>query len=190
MSIKALFLDQDDTLVNDQAGNADPRRITLCHGAGAALRLLARLDYRIFVVSNQDGVARGQFAETALEQVRHRLADLLFREQLSLDGFYYCPHHPDGKVQGYSLACLCRKPMPGMLLQAAREHDIDLRASWMVGDILHDVEAGNRAGCRTVLIDSGNETEWRLGHHRMPTRVVTDIYAAAVVIAAEEGTGQ
>jgi len=190
MSIKAVFLDKDGTLVDDLAYNVDPRRITLCAGAGAALRLLARLDYRLFVVSNQDGVAHGHFAETALEPVRHRLADLLFREQLGLDGFYYCPHHPAGKVQGYAVDCLCRKPMPGMLVKAAREHDIDLHASWMVGDVLHDVEAGNRAGCRTVLIDSGNETEWRLGHKRMPTRVVTDIYAAAVVIAAEEGANR
>jgi D-glycero-D-manno-heptose 1,7-bisphosphate phosphatase len=190
MSIRAVFLDKDGTLVDNMAWNVDPRRITLCSGAGAALRLLARLDYRFFVVSNQDGVAYGRFAETALEAVQHRLADLLFRERLALDGFYYCPHHPDGKVQGYALDCLCRKPMPGMLLRAAREHDIDLRGSWMIGDILHDVEAGKRAGCRTVLIDNGNETEWRLGHHRMPTRVVSDIYAAAQVIAAEEGANQ
>ncbi|MES2319486.1 MAG: HAD family hydrolase [Pseudomonadota bacterium] len=187
MSVKAVFLDKDGTLIDNLAYNTDPRRMRLSDGAGAALRLLARLDYRFFVVSNQDGVARGHFAEAALEPVRHRLADLLFREQLDLDGFYYCPHHPDGKVPGFSLDCLCRKPMPGMLLKAAREHDIDLHASWMIGDILHDVEAGNRAGCRTVLIDSGNETEWRLGLNRLPTRVVTDIYAAAVVIIAEEG---
>ena len=186
MNMRAVFLDKDGTLIEDIAYNVDPRRITLCSGAGAALRLLARLDYRFFVVSNQDGVARGHFNEAALEPVRHRLADLLFREQLGLEDFYYCPHHPDGKVQGYSVDCLCRKPMPGMLLKAAREHGIDLQASWMIGDILHDVEAGNRAGCRTVLIDSGNETEWRLGANRLPTRVVTDIYAAAVVIAAEE----
>jgi D-glycero-D-manno-heptose 1,7-bisphosphate phosphatase len=186
MSIKAVFLDKDGTLVDDVAGSIDPRRITLCNGAGAALRLLSKMDYRFFVVSNQDGVAHGLFDEAALTPVHHRLADLLFREQLALDDFYYCPHHPDGKVQGYSLACLCRKPMPGMLLKAAREHNIDLHTSWMVGDVLHDVEAGNRAGCRTVLIDSGNETEWRLGGNRMPTRVVTDIYAAALVIAIEE----
>jgi D-glycero-D-manno-heptose 1,7-bisphosphate phosphatase len=187
MSKRAVFLDKDGTLIDDIAYNTDPRRITLCAGAGAALRLLARLDYRIFVISNQDGVAHGHFPEAALEPVRHRLVDLLCREQLDLDGFYYCPHHPQGTVAAYALACLCRKPMPGMLLLAAREHEIDLHESWMIGDILHDVEAGNRAGCRTVLIDSGNETEWKLGANRLPTRVVTDIYAAAVVIAAAEG---
>jgi D-glycero-D-manno-heptose 1,7-bisphosphate phosphatase len=187
MSKRAVFLDQDGTLIDDVAFNADPRRITLSSGAGAALRMLARLDYRVFIVSNQDGVARGDFPEAALEPVRHRLADLLFREQLSLDGFYYCPHHPQGKIAAYAFDCLCRKPMPGMLLLAAREHDINLHDSWMVGGILHDVEAGNRAGCRTVLIDGGNETEWKLGLYRLPTRVVTDIYAAALVIAAAEG---
>lgn len=185
MSTKAIFLDKDGTLIDDIPYNADPRLITLCSGAGAALRLLAQLDYRFYVVSNQDGVAHGHFGEDDLGSVRHRLTDLLFREQLTLDGFYYCPHHPDGKVKALAVECMCRKPMPGMLVQAAREHDIDLRASWMVGDILNDIEAGNRAGCRTVLIDSGNETEWRLGNHRLPTRVVTDIYAAAVIIAAE-----
>jgi D-glycero-D-manno-heptose 1,7-bisphosphate phosphatase len=149
------------------------------------MRLLARLDYRFFVVTNQAGIAHGRFGEDAMQAVGDRLADLMFREELSLDGFYYCPHHPSGSVPGYAIECFCRKPMPGMLLKAAVEHEIDLRASWMVGDILHDVEAGNRAGCRTLLIDNGNETEWRLGPRRLPTRIAPDLYAGAVLIAAE-----
>jgi D-glycero-D-manno-heptose 1,7-bisphosphate phosphatase len=187
MSIKAIFLDKDGTLIDDVPYNVNPLRIRLRSGVGAGLRLLANLDYRFFVVSNQDGLAYGRFPESALQGVQHRLADLLFREHVMLSGFYFCPHHPDGSVAAYALACLCRKPMPGMLVQAAREHDIDLRASWMVGDILNDVEAGNRAGCRTVLVDSGNESEWRLGQHRLPTRVVGDMYAAALAIAAQDG---
>jgi D-glycero-D-manno-heptose 1,7-bisphosphate phosphatase len=185
MSTKAIFLDKDGTLVDDLPYNAEPRLIRLCNGAGAAMRLLARLDYRFFVVSNQAGIAYGHFGEDAMQAVANRLDDLLFREQLSIDGFYYCPHHPDGSVRGYALECYCRKPMPGMLLKAAMEHDIDLHSSWMIGDILHDVEAGNRAGCRTLLIDNGNETEWRLGPRRMPTRMAPDLYAAAVLIAGE-----
>ncbi len=187
MSIKAIFLEKDGTLIDDIPYDANPRRITLCSGAGAALRLLARLDFRFFVVSNQDGVAHGDFDEADLAAVQSRLTDLLFREQLSLDGFYYCPHHPDGHVTPYAIECLCRKPMPGMLVRAARENNIDLQSSWMIGDILNDVEAGNRAGCRTVLIDKGNETDWRLGNHRLPTRVAPDIYAAAVMIAGDDG---
>ena len=94
-----------------------------------------------------------------MEIVYDRLQDLLFREQLTLDGFYYCPHHPDGSVGAYARDCHCRKPMPGLLLQAAQDHGIDLRSSWMIGDILHDVEAGNRAGCRTVLIAGHGDAE-------------------------------
>jgi D,D-heptose 1,7-bisphosphate phosphatase len=184
MAIKAIFLDKDGTLVENIPYNVEPRRINLANAAGPALRLLSRLDYRFYVISNQDGVAHGRFTEDAIARVRDRLADLLFRENLSLDGFYYCPHHPSGSVAQYALPCDCRKPMPGMLQRAAREHDIDLSASWMVGDILHDVEAGNRAGCRTLLIDNGNETEWRLGPGRVPTRMAPDLYAAAVLIAS------
>jgi D,D-heptose 1,7-bisphosphate phosphatase len=181
--MKAIFLDKDGTLVDNVPYNVEPRRIQLSSGAGPALRLLARLDYRFIVVSNQAGIALGRFPEDAMAAVSDRLADLLFRENLSLDGFYYCPHDPEGTVAPYSIACHCRKPLPGLLLKAAVEHDIDLRASWMIGDILHDVEAGNRAGCRTVLLDNGNETEWRLGPRRIPTRMAPDLYAAAVLIA-------
>jgi len=181
--MKAIFLDKDGTLVDDFPFNVEPRRIRLVSGAGPALRLLAGLDYRLFVVSNQSGIAHGCFGEDAMGPVADRLTDLMFREQLSLDGFYYCPHHPLGTVSDYAFACACRKPSPGMLLRAAHEHGIDLRASWMIGDILHDVEAGNRAGCRTLLIDNGNETEWRLGPRRLPTRIAPDLYSAAMLIA-------
>jgi D,D-heptose 1,7-bisphosphate phosphatase len=185
--MKAIFLEQDGTLVDDVAQDAgqrlEPRRIRLSSGAGPALRLLARLDYRFFVVSDQSGIARGRFSEEAMPAVGDRLTDLLFRENLILDGFYYCPHDPLGTVARYAIACPCRKPLPGLLLKAAFEHGIDLRASWMIGDVLHDIEAGNRAGCRTVLLDNGNETEWRLGPRRIPTRMAPDLYAAAVLIA-------
>jgi D-glycero-D-manno-heptose 1,7-bisphosphate phosphatase len=182
--MKAVFIDKDGTLVDDIPYNVEPRRILLSSGAGPALRLLARLDYRLFVITNQAGIAFGRFEESAMDAVYDRLQDLLFREELTLAGFYYCPHHPEGKVASYAGDCHCRKPKPGLLLQAALDHGIDLRASWMIGDILHDVEAGNRAGCRTVLLDNGNETEWRLGPRRIPTRMAPDLYSAAVLIAS------
>lgn len=183
MAVKrAVFLDKDGTLVDDVPYNIDPRRIRLAQGAGMALRRLLALGFRLFVVSNQSGVARGLFDEAALGPVRDRIAQLLAQDGVVLDGFYYCPHAPP---RSGSLACSCRKPAPGMLLRAAHEHRLTLEHSWMVGDILDDVEAGRRAGCRTVLIDNGHETEWLPGPQRRPHRRAPDLPQAAAVIAHE-----
>lgn len=183
--MKTVFLDKDGALVHDNPCNVEPRCITLCHGAGPALRLLARLDFRFIIVSDQTAIAHAQVDEAAMAPVAHRLGELMLRERVALDGFYYCPHHPKGSVRRYAFACFCRKPQPGLLLKAANEHQIDLHSSWMVGARLHDVEAGNRAGCRTLLVDNGVETKWRLGPRRMPTRIAPDLYAAAMLIASE-----
>ncbi|MES2760360.1 MAG: HAD-IIIA family hydrolase [Pseudomonadota bacterium] len=176
--MKAIILDKEGTLVDEAAG---PRRFTLRSGAAAALRLLAMLDYRFVVVSDQAPIWIRPDGADVMAAVAHRLGDLLFRERLTLEGFYHCTHDPEGS----STRCLCRKPRPGMLLTAATELGIDLRGSWMVGATLHDVEAGNRAGCRTLLVDNGHEKEWRLGPRRVPTRIAPDLYAAAVMIAGE-----
>ncbi|HYD63660.1 MAG TPA: HAD family hydrolase [Noviherbaspirillum sp.] len=182
--MRAIFLDKDGTLVENVPYNVNPELIELTWHAGPGLQLLRQLGYALFVVTNQSGVARGLFTEAALGSVEHRLAERLAQYGVTLDGFYYCPHSPDGVVSRYTISCTCRKPMPGMLLRAATEHDIDLAASWMIGDILHDVEAGRRAGCRTVLIDNGNETEWKLSPLRTPHLTAPDLYVAATMIAA------
>jgi len=180
--VRAIFLDKDGTLVNDVPYSVDPGLLQLAPGAGAGLRLLAQLGYALFVVSNQAGVAKGLFAESALPAMKWRLHELLLREGVALDGFYYCPHFPNGTVARYAIVCNCRKPRPGMLLQAARQHRIDLADSWMIGDILDDVEAGHRAGCRSILIDNGNETEWLMSEERRPEFTVADLYCAAKTI--------
>jgi histidinol phosphatase-like enzyme len=97
-------------------------------------------------------------------------------------GFYWCPHDPAGNVPRYATECTCRKPMPGLLLKAAQEHGIDSSRSWMIGDILNDVEAGRRAGCRTALIDNGNETEWQWSALRSPDVLAGSFLAAARAI--------
>lgn len=182
---KAVFLDKDGTLIDDLPWNVDPALITLAPGAGAALRLLRRHDYRLIVISNQPGVALGLFPESALAPVFQRLQALLNPYDVSLDGFYYCPHAPVGALPLDTSPCSCRKPLPGMLLQAASAHDIALAASWMIGDILHDVEAGHRAGCRSLLIDNGNETEWDLSGLRQPQGRMPDLLAAARFIVGD-----
>ncbi|MCA1725877.1 MAG: HAD-IIIA family hydrolase, partial [Thermomicrobia bacterium] len=105
-----------------------------------------------------------------------------------LAGFYYCPHHPDGVVPEYAVSCLCRKPSHGLIIRAGREHDIDRAASWFVGDILDDIEAGNRAGSRTLLIDNGGETLWEVGPDRIPDAIARDLAEAARVIT--QGTAE
>lgn len=174
----AIFLDKDGTLIDDVPYNVDPDQISLAPKAAAALRRLAP-KYRLFVVSNQSGVAHGFFTEDALHGVQRRLRQLLRDEGVELDGFYYCPHHPSGIDLRYRSRCACRKPRPGMLLQAANEHLLDLARCWMIGDILDDIEAGHRAGCRAVLVDNGGETEWQLSEVRRPDFVVADLDAAA-----------
>jgi len=187
---RAVFLDKDGTLIEDIAYNVDPLRITLAPGAAEGLYLLVRRGYRIVVVSNQPGVALGIFPEHALRAVEARLCELLRDVGVPLSGFHYCPHLPGGTVPEYAVPCACRKPASGLLVQAARAHRIDLERSWMVGDILDDIEAGHGAGCRTVLVDNGNETEWDLTHERRPDKVAADLFeAAALIVSADTRAG-
>ncbi|HEU4707810.1 MAG TPA: HAD family hydrolase [Methylophilaceae bacterium] len=183
---KAVFLDKDGTLINDVPFNVDPERITLSCKAAEGLRLLSQLGYSLVVVSNQPGVAMGYFEESDLNRVWQRLDDLLQPEGVQLVDYYYCPHHPVGAIKNLAMDCDCRKPLPGMLLQAAEDHGIDLASSWMIGDILHDIEAGRRAGCKTVLIDNGNETEWEVSPMRMPDLTAADLHDAAIQIATSQ----
>jgi D,D-heptose 1,7-bisphosphate phosphatase len=179
MSNKAVFIDKDGTLIPDIPYNVDPSKIILFEGAAKSLRDLKACGYLLIVVTNQSGVAHGYFEESALNAVKETIQQQLGQEGTSLDAMYYCPHHPEGRIAEYALACNCRKPKAGMLVNAAQNFDIDLSRSWMVGDILNDVEAGNTAGCRTILIDNGNETEWRLSINRLPSRIEPGIRQAA-----------
>lgn len=171
----AVFIDKDGTLIRDVPHNVDPGHIQLMPGAGMALRWLQNKGYKLIVISNQPGIARKLFKENDLLPVNRRIQTLLAAHGVQLDAFYYCPHEPgDG--------CECRKPMPGMILRAAADHLIVPQISWMIGDILHDIEAGNRAGCRTIHFDNGNETEWVKGASRQPAYSVQTWAEAAQLI--------
>jgi D-glycero-D-manno-heptose 1,7-bisphosphate phosphatase len=175
----AIFLDKDGTLVPDIPYNVQPGRIQLVRGAAVVLPQLVRAGYQLIVISNQSGVARGKFPESALGSVERRLRALLHDIGVPLAGFYYCPHHPEGSVAPYAVDCDCRKPAPGLLLQAARELDIAIERSWMIGDILNDVEAAHRAGCRAALLLNGGETMWDLSPPRVPDIMAPDLESAA-----------
>jgi D-glycero-D-manno-heptose 1,7-bisphosphate phosphatase len=160
---RAVFIDRDGTLnrmVYDEThGLLDsprrPEQVRLIEGAGAFLKALREAGWLAIVVTNQPGIAKGTLTFDELDAVNARLAELLAVEGGGWDALYACPHHPardpDGRAE-YQVDCDCRKPKPGLLLRAAREHDIDLAASWMVGDGLNDVQAGRAAGCRTALV--------------------------------------
>jgi D,D-heptose 1,7-bisphosphate phosphatase len=179
MKLKAVFLDKDGTLIPDVPYNVDTNLISLSDGVVEGLQLLQSYGYLLVIVSNQSGLAYGYFTVEQLDGVKEAIRKMCSRIGIYLDGFYYCPHHPNGTVTSFAAECDCRKPQPGLLFKAAGDMDIDLSSSWMIGDILHDVEAGNRAGCKTILIDNGNETEWERGVARIPQYQAKDLAEAA-----------
>jgi D-glycero-D-manno-heptose 1,7-bisphosphate phosphatase len=179
---KAVFIDKDGTLIKDVPYNVEPEYIVLEDGVADALKKFKQHNYLLIVISNQSGVAKGLFTERDLQPVKTKIQELLYPKNIQIDHFYFCPHHPEGVMEEYATACICRKPEPGMILQAAVDFNIDLTSSWMIGDILHDIEAGNRAGCKTILIDNGNETQWITNEMRWPSYIVNRIEEAAVII--------
>ncbi len=153
MSNKAIFLDRDDTLIEDPGYINDPDQVKLIEGVPEALIELKTLGYKLVVVTNQSAVARGIVTEKVLADIHERLKQLLAEKNAYLDDIYYCPYHPEGVVPKYRKESNYRKPNPGMLLEAADDMNINLGESWCVGNSGSDVEAGQRAGCKTVLLE-------------------------------------
>ncbi len=152
MTHRAVFLDRDRTIIEDPGYIADPGLVKLLPGADLAIKGLRQAGYLAILVTNQSAIARGLLTLETLETIHAEMRRQLAAGGAHLDAIYYCPFHPEGTVEPYAVDSDLRKPRPGMILQAAREHDIDLSASWMVGDSPRDIEAGQRAGCRTIRI--------------------------------------
>lgn len=188
MTNRAVFLDRDGTLVHAVHFPSRPEQLRLFDGIGPELHALQKAGFLLVMISNQSGIAHGYFTEVDLQLMHDYLARQLAQFDVRLDGIYYCPHHPQGVIPEFAIRCDCRKPGSGMLRSAATDLDIDLRRSWFVGDILDDVEAGNRVGCRTVLVDPGSEqpSEQPL---RCPEFVAQDTVHALRIIAAVEHRG-
>ena len=159
MANKAIFLDRDDTLIEDSGYINNPDKVKLLDGAAEALIELKAIGYKLIVVSNQSAVARGIITEKVLGEIHNRLKQLLAENGASLDAIYHCPYHPEGVIAKYRKESDWRKPNPGMLLAASAEMDIDLSQSWMIGNSGRDVEAGIKAGCKTILIDNPSLTK-------------------------------
>ena len=151
---KAIFLDRDDTIIEDSGYINNPDQVKLISGVAKSLLEFKEMGFKLIVVSNQSGVARGILTEKTLADIHERLKVLLSEKGVLLDAIYYCPFHPEGAIPEYRRESDDRKPAPGMIFTAAQEHNIDLKQSWAIGNSLRDIDAGKRAGCKTILIET------------------------------------
>ena len=191
--MKAVFLDRDgvinELIYHQEQGIIDSpfttEQLRLLPGVGEATKRFHEMGYKVILVSNQPGIAKGHMSEETFEKIRKKMREDLAREGAFLDGEYYCFHHPEAKVEHLKVNCQCRKPRPGLLLQAASEMDTGLSESWMIGDGLTDVKAGRSAGTRTILL---GRMKCELCHlmdkeGARPDAICSDLLEAAKVIA-------
>ena len=183
---KACFFDRDGVIIEEADYISDPSLVRLCPFAADAIRAMHDAGRLVIVVSNQSGIARGYFTEADLRAVEARMNELLAEAGVKIDAAYYCFHHKKGIVPEYAIDCDCRKPKPGMLLRAAKDLDIDLAASFMIGDKESDLEAGLNAGCCGVaLVRRGHGVHQNI--EKIPQAVdVGDVLTAARELLARE----
>lgn len=168
---KAVFLDRDgvliDLVVNPLTGEFEPPHtpleLTLIPGSMMALRCLQEAGFLLFLVSNQPDYAKGKVRLEDIRSVHARFAHLLGTEGIRFQEFYYCYHHPSGKIPDYSYDCECRKPKPYFIEKAVREYRLDVTLCWMVGDRDSDIACGKAAGTRTILIEEARSSAYRHG---------------------------
>jgi D-glycero-D-manno-heptose 1,7-bisphosphate phosphatase len=180
---RAVFLDRDGTINVEMDYLYQEEDFEFISGAPQAIRQLNDAGFFVVVVTNQSGVARGFYTEEDVELLHRHIAAELGKIGARVDAWMYCPHHPDGRGS-YSLPCSCRKPLPGMLKEAARRYDLDLGRSIMIGDKAADIGAGTAAGCRTILVRTGYGSD----HERLaqPTAEIYDNLQEAVKCLLEQ----
>jgi D-glycero-D-manno-heptose 1,7-bisphosphate phosphatase len=152
---KAVFLDRDGTINKEVNYLNHPDQVKLISGSAEGIKLLNENGFTVVVITNQSGVARGIIEEESLPLIKDRLCSLLEEKGAIVDGYYYCPHYPDGKIEKYAFKCDCRKPEPGMLRKAAEDFDIDLKGSYVVGDKACDIKLGKNVGAVSIMVKTG-----------------------------------
>jgi histidinol-phosphate phosphatase family protein len=177
MAYRAVFLDRDGTMNRDVPYCRRPEDFELFPDTARAIKLLNESGYKVIIITNQSGVARGYFTKETLARIHQKMRDQLAEKGAHIDGLYYCPHHPDDN-------CDCRKPKPKMVLQAVQEHDVDLKRSFVVGDKPLDIQLGQNVGCRTVLIPS--DPGGAGPEPCTPDYTATDLYQAALWIIKQK----
>ena len=174
--LKAVFVDRDGTIARDVHYCSHPKDFELMEGAAEAIRLLNQHDFKVIIVTNQSGIARGYFDEVMLMTIHRKMKEELARKDAFIDAIYFCPHHPEDN-------CSCRKPQPGMILRALADYDIDLKSSFVVGDLQMDIDLGRAVGCKTILVTQEGQkvdiTEAKSDY------VAPTIYDAAVLLVTQ-----
>ena len=184
---RAVFLDRDGTINVEKEYLHRVEDFEFIPGAVEAIRLLKEGGFLVLVVTNQSGIGRGYYDEADLERIHRHMAAELARSGASVDACYFCPHHPHHGTGEYRIACACRKPLPGMLLEAAAKFSIDLGSSYMVGDKLTDVEAALAAGCRPVFVTTGYGADEAAAAPANVPRFGSLLEAARAIIGNETG---
>lgn len=182
---KAVFLDRDGTIVEDVGYLNDPKQLQFIPGSIEAIKKLNEAGIKVVVITNQSGVARGLITEDMLQTIDKTLHKWILSGGAHLDGLYYCPHHPEHGVYPYKQTCECRKPHPGLIKRAQRDLDIDLKQSFMIGDKHSDIEAGKRAGVKTVFVLSGRGREEAGKIKEKPDHTAKNLLAAVSWILAK-----
>jgi D-glycero-D-manno-heptose 1,7-bisphosphate phosphatase len=190
-SRKAVFLDRDGTLIEDRGYICSFPQVGFFDFAAAAVRAMNEAGYLVIVVSNQSAVARGICSEREINLLHQQIQNHFNKDGAVITAFYYCPFLPAGTVERYRQDSPLRKPAPGMLLQAARDFELDLPSCVMIGDKTDDIQAGQGAGCRTMLVRSGQGRSSEVSFQSInprPDYVVDDLLAASAIIATLTGS--
>ncbi|NWF55791.1 MAG: HAD family hydrolase [Syntrophaceae bacterium] len=180
---RVVFLDRDGTICEEVGYLSSVEQMRLIPRSGEAVRLLNQRGYKVVVITNQAGVARGFFPESALEGLHAEMLRQLGEEGAHLDGIYYCPHHPIDGIPPYRRECNCRKPATGLLERAAADLNLDLPSGYMIGDHFSDVECGQRVGAETVLLLTGHGQEAlakKENWPQPPSYIAADLYEAVL----------
>ena len=175
---RAVFLDRDGTIVEDVGYLHELNKVKFLPGASKAIKLANESGFKVIVITNQAGVARGYFTEETVKEINKYIQETLAGEGAFIDMIYYCPHHIEGIIEEYRKECHYRKPNPGMIEKAAREFSLDLKNSFVIGDKLSDIEAGHRAGCRAILLAGEDPPHNEKEVATIPDHTVPDLYQA------------
>jgi len=178
----AVFLDRDGTIIKQVELVHKPSELKIFPGAAEAIKIFNKLGYVTIIVTNQPVVARGIIRPKEVDHIHAVLIDRLGKKGAKIDAAYFCPHHPLANVKKYRMVCKCRKPSPGMILNAAKDWNIDLKKSFLIGDSTQDVLAGNRAKVNMILVRTGHGVKDPWQHEGKPDFIVKDLKNAARIV--------